>query len=167
MEDRNRDVTSRDLVSSHQTIKPFHETDADRGVLIVKLRKGQAISIRCVAKKGTAKEHAKWSPCAGVAFEYDPHNKLRHTTYWVEENVKEEWPLGPNAQLELPPADNEPFDYKAVANKFYFGVESTGALAPKDIVVSGLDMLERKLAIIREATHTAGALAGYSSGRYR
>ncbi|RKO82704.1 RNA polymerase Rpb3/Rpb11 dimerization domain-containing protein, partial [Blyttiomyces helicus] len=83
-EDSTLEVTSRHLVSEHESIIPVANGDDDAGCLIVKLRKGQRLKVRCVAKKGTAKEHAKWSPCAGILFEYDPHNRLRHTTYWIE-----------------------------------------------------------------------------------
>ncbi|KAF9441644.1 DNA-directed RNA polymerase II, subunit 3 [Macrolepiota fuliginosa MF-IS2] len=115
-------------------------------VLICKIRKGQELKIRCTAKKGIAKEHAKWSPCSAVAFEYDPYNKLRHTSYWFETDIKAEWPVGDNAKEEEVPRDDEPFDYTAKPNKFYFEVETDGSLSPQEVVMKGLAELQTKLA---------------------
>lgn len=85
--------------------------------------------------KGIAKEHAKFSPCSAVSFEYDPFNKLRHTTYWYETDIKAEWPLSENAKEEEPPRDDEPFDFNAKPNKFYFEVETDGSLGPQEVVM--------------------------------
>ncbi|KAI0051241.1 insert subdomain of RNA polymerase alpha subunit [Auriscalpium vulgare] len=115
-------------------------------VLICKIRKGQEIRLRCIAKKGISKEHAKWSPCSAVSFEYDPHNRLRHTTYWYETDIKKEWPLSTNAEEEEAPRDDEPFDYNAKPNKFYFEVETDGSLGPQEVVQKGLAELQTKLA---------------------
>lgn len=70
-----------------------------------------------------------------MAFEYDPYNKLRHTSYWYETDIKAEWPLGENAKEEEPPRDDEPFDYQAKPTKFYFEVETDGSLGPQEVVM--------------------------------
>lgn len=91
-------VYARDLVVEAGAGRPHEElgnpviTDKDKqGTCIVKLRKGQRIHMKCIAKKGIAKEHAKWAPSAAIGFEYDPANKLRHLDYWYEEDPKKEW----------------------------------------------------------------------------
>jgi DNA-directed RNA polymerase II subunit RPB3 len=130
----------------------FKDEQGVAPVLICKIRKGQELKIRCIAKKvrsfsfpsspntpiipqGIAKEHAKWSPCSAVSFEYDPHNKLRHTTYWYETDIIAEWPLSDNAQEEEPTRDDEPFDFNAKPNKFYFEIETDGSLGPQEVVM--------------------------------
>lgn len=85
--------------------------------------------------QGIAKEHAKWSPCSAVSFEYDPYNKLRHTTHWFESDERGEWPLGDNAHEEEPPRDNEAFDFNAQPRQFYFVVETDGSLGPQEVVM--------------------------------
>ncbi|KAI8821436.1 DNA-directed RNA polymerase [Fimicolochytrium jonesii] len=144
-------VYSCDLLSNHPSFETYLEHPGDKGILIAKLRKGQSLRVRCIARRGTAKEHAKWGACTGVAFEYDPHNRLRHTTYWHEEDIKKEWPKSAYADEEPEPKDGDPFDYNAKPERFYFTVESTGSLPPADIVTRGLEVLQRKLATVHDS----------------
>ncbi|KAL0144672.1 DNA-directed RNA polymerase [Mucor lusitanicus] len=147
-DDRTKDVTTRDLTSSNQQFQPVLQDKDDSGVLLVKLRKGHELKLKCIAKKGVAKEHAKWSPVSGVSFEYDPYNKLRHTTYWFEE-TEDEWPLSKNAQFETPPDKDAPFDYNAKPDKFYFEAETVGSLAPEEVVTMAMKTLVDKLAYVQ------------------
>lgn len=149
-----RDVTTADFISSHDSIKPVKFAsggglEGGEHVLLAKLRKGQEIRARCIAKKGVAKEHSKWCPTAAVAFEYDPDNVLKHTSYWVEEDVGVEWPRSPNSEVRDP--SSVPYDPHAEPTKFYFEVESVGTLTPSEIVFSALRVLSSKLSAIQIA----------------
>ena len=143
------DVTSRSLISQDEQVQPWLESDEDNGILLVKLRKNQELRVRCIAKKGIAKEHAKWSPVSAVAFEYDPDNALRHTAFWVEEDADKEWPKSANStSKEKYETSGAAFDPNAKPEKFFFTVETVGCLSPVDVVLSGLAVLQEKLAAV-------------------
>lgn len=84
--DQTYDVTSGDLTCQDKRIQPVEYNSSESanstnsGILIVKLRKNQEIQVRCVARKGVGKDHAKWSPVATAVFRYEP-------SIYVDENV--------------------------------------------------------------------------------
>ncbi|GAA6049404.1 hypothetical protein JCM3770_007329 [Rhodotorula araucariae] len=122
------------------------------GILLAKLAKGQQITLRCIATKGRALEHAKWSPVAAVGFEYDPYNKLKHTDLWFEVGTdpRDEWPVSDNGKYEKKPEDTDAFPYNEKPSRFYYDVEAVGQLKPEDIVLKGLDALILQLGQLRQ-----------------
>lgn len=86
-DDRPRDVTSKDLMSTNPDIIPIDHVSSmgdgegdgqqeSSGILIVKLRKNQEIKLKAIAKKGMGKEHAKWSPVAVATYQFVPDIRI-------------------------------------------------------------------------------------------
>ncbi|OIW27344.1 insert subdomain of RNA polymerase alpha subunit [Coniochaeta ligniaria NRRL 30616] len=149
--EENMNVYARDLIVDpnrpNQTVGVPVITDPEgNGCLIAKLNRGQEINLACIAKKGIAKEHAKWMATTAIGFEYDPHNNLRHTDLWYEKNAKAEWYVSHNAKYEEPVAEGTPFDYDAPPKRIYMRVESTGQIPPDQIVQEGIKVMQQKLA---------------------
>jgi DNA-directed RNA polymerase II subunit RPB3 len=107
-DDQTRDVTSQDLHSSdHDVVAVSNvQQQKDNGILIVKLRKGQEVKLRAIAKKvtrvscslintcykGVGKEHAKWSPVCTVTYQFEPDIRLNQARIdELPEAKKQEW----------------------------------------------------------------------------
>lgn len=117
--------------------------------LITRLGVNQAIKCRCTAIKGKGETHAKWSPVTAVAFGYDEENKLRHTKFWYEQNINEEWPAPWFAENGIAQSEEEAY---GDPNKFYFDVEVVrGCLEPLAVLKKAIIILKDKFQKLYDA----------------
>ncbi|KAL6979483.1 DNA-directed RNA polymerases II, IV and V subunit 3 [Sarracenia purpurea var. burkii] len=191
--DQTLDVTSKDLYSSDHTVVPVDFSDSgsgidtpeQRGIIIVKLRRGQELRLRAIARKGIGKDHAKWSPAATVTFMYEPDihiNEdmmetltLEEKISWVESSPTKVFDIDPTTQ-QVVIVDPEAYTYddevikKAEAmgkpglveiyakeDSFIFTVESSGAVKASQLVLNAMEILKQKLDAVRLSEDTVEA----------
>ncbi|CAJ2650287.1 unnamed protein product [Trifolium pratense] len=194
MTDSTLDVTSKDLYSSDHTVVPVDfsaadsssvETSDGRGIIIVKLRKGQELRLRAIARKGIGKDHAKWSPAATVTFMYEPEIhinedlmeslSLEEKKEWIDSSPTRVFDIDPVTQ-QVMVVDPEAYSYddevikkaeamgkpglveiNAKQDSFIFTVESTGAVKASQLLQNAIEILKQKLDAVRLSEDTVEA----------
>lgn len=195
--DQTLDVTSKDLYSSDHAVIPvdfsdpsdandsFDHTETQRGIIIVKLRRGQELRLRAIARKGIGKDHAKWSPAATVTFMYEPEihiNEdlmetltLEEKLSWIESSPTKVFDIDKVTQ-QVVVVDPEAYTYddevikkaeamgkrglidiRAKEDSFIFTVESTGAVKASQLVLNAIEILKQKLDAVRLSDDTVEA----------
>ncbi|KAF3435453.1 hypothetical protein FNV43_RR22542 [Rhamnella rubrinervis] len=190
--DQTLDVTSKELISSDHTVVPVdfsdstgYESTEQKGIIIVKLRRGQELRLRAIARKGIGKDHAKWSPAATVTFMYEPDIRineelmdtltLEEKRSWVESSPTKVFDIDPNTH-QVVVVDPEAYTYddevikKAEAmgkpglvditakeDSFIFTVESTGAIKASQLLLNAIEVLKQKLDAVRLSDDTVEA----------
>ncbi|XP_051144757.1 DNA-directed RNA polymerases II, IV and V subunit 3-like [Andrographis paniculata] len=187
--DQTLDVTSKDLIGSDSTVLPVDFSDSstgdgseNRGIIIVKLRRGQELILRAIARKGIGKDHAKWSPAATVTFMYEPDiyiNEELMETLTLEEK-KEFVESSPTKVFDINPNTHQVYVYDAEAytyddevlkkadamgkpglvtiqakeDSFIFTVETTGAIKASQLFLNAIEVLKQKLDAVRLSADT-------------
>lgn len=193
LSDQTLDVTSKDLLSSDHTVVPVDYSDAssgfenatNKGIIIVKLRRGQELRLRAIARKGIGKDHAKWSPAATVTFMYEPEIYINEDmmesltleekkelvdssptrVFGIDPESKQVIVVEPEAYtyddevLKKAEAMGKPglIDIHAREDSFIFTVETTGAVKASQLVLNAIEVLKQKLDAVRLSDDTVEA----------
>ncbi len=152
----------------------------------MKLAKNQKVDVQCIVRKGTGKEHAKWSPVSTVQVQQLPKIRIESE---LQELLDDEEKIGliescPSKVYKLNDEKHtvdienitecmqcqECTIYMYGLNKkenllkvdqyddqFLFTVESTGALPPEEIVSKGFSILIDKMSELSQCVDEAGA----------
>ena len=148
------------------------EENRSKGIILVKLRQGQQLSMKFEAKKGIAKMHAKFIPTGSVSMRYEPVIEIdRDIEFDVPVAERKEVVAScPRRVFEMDDSDHievgrpdecilceeclnkANIDLKRTGlvtvnhrtDKVFFDVESTGSRPPQDIVSAAMKVFTEK-----------------------
>jgi len=169
----NREVLSKHLtfapLNDAQATRfehdPPHAVDDD--ILIAKLSPGQELDLRLVCVKGIGRDHAKFSPVSTASYRLLPKIELlRDVTGPDAELLQESFTKGVievvkkgskkqakvvDARIDMCSRNiyrhehlKDAVRMSLVKDHFIFSIESTGALAPNELVMDAIDILIEK-----------------------
>ncbi|CAI5928270.1 unnamed protein product [Closterium sp. NIES-65] len=186
--DETLDVTTHDLIpsssdDSDDAVLPVDctrriegEDGEEKGIVILKLRKGQEIRLRAIARKGLGKDHAKWSPASPVTFMYEPEITINHTLMdgmtlderreWVDSCPTQVFGIDEHGQVYVENAELYAYDDEVIVkaeelgrpglveirprqDSFIFTVESSGALSVERMFLDAIEVLRQKIEGVR------------------
>jgi len=153
------------------------ETDP---IMLAKLGPGQRIKLRCLAKKGIAKEHAKFQPVAVVAFQPSPNIIIKddeadqledeQKNKFIESCPRKVYTISPQTgKIQVTnPTDciycdecvykaTEEFELPNLVSvqptqqKFVFTVETTGSLKPAEVFLKSVQIIKSKLEVLQNS----------------
>jgi DNA-directed RNA polymerase II subunit RPB3 len=174
------------------TTEKEDKSSADPGIVICTVAKGQVLKLRCMARKGLGKIHAKWQPVSTAVFKQEPDVVLNESRAaevipsqrkdFVECCPKKVFSYNNDSKkieirdhkacvlcdecikfsekIKLDQAEENIVSIGLKPQRFYFTVESTGALRPEDIVLCAIEILEEKILNISAGVDKASAQNG-------
>ena len=179
------DVTTNDIVldASHPSVRPVGYSPtggaAAKGILLAKLRRGQELRLRAVARKGVGKDHAKWSPVATATYARVPDIRIdARVAAGMTDAERDAWAASTpggvfvhnkaTGTIDVAAPDRYKFDGDCIAKaaemghpglvtatarpgEYVFRVEGTGARPAADVVRSALGVLDGKLRTLKRA----------------
>jgi DNA-directed RNA polymerase subunit D len=166
-------IYSRDLVTSDPYVKPVYDD-----IPVIKLIPGQRIRLEAFARLGRGKEHAKWSPVSIAAHKYVPIVTLNYEDCNNCLKCAEACPRGilvisgervivdesrvfncNFCRLCESVCTNKAITVSHKENSYILNLEFTGALSPKNTLLTASDILIKKLEEFEVKLRELGVLA--------
>jgi DNA-directed RNA polymerase subunit D len=166
-------IYSRDLVTSDPYVKPVYDD-----IPVIKLIPGQRIRLEAFARLGRGKEHAKWSPVSIAAHKYVPIVTLNYENCNNCLKCAEACPRGilvisgervivdesrvfncNFCRLCESVCTNKAITVSHKENSYILNLEFTGALSPKNTLLTASDILIKKLEEFEVKLRELGVLA--------